>query len=119
MADEFMKRFARGNTYRRYAVRRVIVDSLARETDPDELWEALLWLGKTSRTVTDGSLQFAFSKIRNPQDGNVLQMRPSTADQRAAVAQALAAKFRAQEALEGQQALELEAAPTTTEDKPA
>lgn len=64
MADAFLERFARGNTYGRRQVRRVVVDALANETDPGELWRALLRLGETSKPVTAGTLQFAFSDIR-------------------------------------------------------
>lgn len=96
MADAFMDRFRKGNSYRRYQVRQTIAAALANEADPDELWSALLRLGGLSKPVSNGTLQFAFSEIRQPPD-NVVQMRGSTADQRVATGQALAAKFRAEE----------------------
>lgn len=64
MTDAFLKRFARGNSYKPRQVRTTIVDALANETDPDELWRALLRLGETSKPVSAGTLQFAFSDIR-------------------------------------------------------
>ncbi|MCX5365878.1 hypothetical protein OG864_45090 [Streptomyces sp. NBC_00124] len=110
MADAFMDRFRKGNSYRRYHVRQAIVDALANDTDPDELWTALKRLGGLSKPVSNGTLQFAFSEIRSQRAlaaadaDNVVQMRPSTADQRVATGQALAAKFRAEE--EARRALE-------------
>jgi hypothetical protein len=98
MADAFMERFRRGNSYRRYQVRQTIAAALANQTDPDELWSAMLRLGELSKPVSTGSLQFAFSEIRNPPD-NVRRLHAgrSTADERVAQGQALAAMFREQE----------------------
>ncbi|MGW0626475.1 hypothetical protein [Streptomyces sp. NPDC002758] len=109
MTDAFLDRFRRGNSYRRYQVRQTIADALANETDPDELWSALLRLGGLSKPVSNGTLQFAFSEIRQQPD-NVVQMRGSTADQRVAQGQALAAMFREQEQRE------LESAPPANQE---
>jgi hypothetical protein len=97
MADAFMDRFRKGNSYRRYLVRQAISAALDNDTDPDELWAAMVRLGGLSKPVTINSLQFAFSEIRQQQADNVVQMRPSTATQRWTEGQALAAKFRAEE----------------------
>jgi hypothetical protein len=97
MTDSFMERFRKGNSYRPHQVRQTIADALANETDPDELWAAMVRLGGLSKPVSAGSLQFAFSEIRQQQASNVHQMRPSTATQRWTEGQALAAKFRADE----------------------
>jgi hypothetical protein len=64
MTDSFLRRFAQGNAYGKRQVRRVIVDTLENGTDPDELWAALTRLGDMSKPVTPGTLQFAFSEIR-------------------------------------------------------
>ncbi|MGW2223868.1 HNH endonuclease [Streptomyces formicae] len=66
MTDAFLERYARGNSYRRRQIRTVIADALANGTDSSELWRALEQLGETSKPVTANTLQFAFSKIRNP-----------------------------------------------------
>lgn len=97
MADAFMDRFRRGNSYRRYQVRQTISTALANDADPDELWSAMVRLGELSKPVSSGTLQFAFSEIRSRQADNVVPMRPSTADERVATGQALAAMFREQE----------------------
>lgn len=64
MADAFLERYGRGNSYRRRQVRTTIADALGNETDPNELWDALEQLGNTSSPVSANALQFAFSKIR-------------------------------------------------------
>lgn len=64
MTDSFLERFARGNSYGRRQVRGVIADTLGNGANPDELWVALLRLGDTSKPVSAGTLQFAFSEIR-------------------------------------------------------
>ena len=69
MTDAFLDRFARGNSYKRRQVRTVIADALANEADPDELWAAVLRLGETSKPVSAGTLQFAFSDIRKTAAG--------------------------------------------------
>jgi hypothetical protein len=75
MTDAFLDRFARGNSYKRRYVRTAIADALANETDPDELWLALLRLGETSKPVSAGTLQFAFSDIRKAASAaNVYQL---------------------------------------------
>jgi len=96
MTDAFLERFARGNAYNRRHVRGVIADTLANGTDPDELWSALQRIGGLSKPVSPGTLQFAFSELRRKPD-NVVDIRPSTADERVATGQALAAMFREQE----------------------
>jgi hypothetical protein len=75
MADAFLDRFARGNSYKRRQVRTTIADALANDTDSSELWRALEQLGETSKPVTANTLQFAFSKIRGTyQPGNVIDL---------------------------------------------
>ncbi|ELP67714.1 HNH endonuclease domain protein [Streptomyces turgidiscabies Car8] len=96
MTDAFLDRYRTGNAYNRRQVRKVIADTLANGTDSNELWRALERLGSLSKPVSPGTLQFAFSEIRQPVD-NVVQMRGSTADQRVAAGLALAAKFREEE----------------------
>ncbi len=97
MTDTFLERYARGNAYSQRQVRKVVADTLANGTDADELWQALDRLGSLSKPVSAGTLQFAFSELRRMRPDNVVQMRPSTADERVAQGQALAAKFRAEE----------------------
>lgn len=75
MTDAFLERYARGNTYGRRQVRKVVADTLANSTDPDELWRALDRLGGLSKPITPGTLQFAFSEIRQAQPaGNVIAL---------------------------------------------
>ncbi|MDH6610249.1 5-methylcytosine-specific restriction endonuclease McrA [Streptomyces sp. SAI-208] len=112
MTDAFMTRFRKGNSYRPRQVRQTIADALANQADPDELWAAMTRLGELSKPVSAGSLQFAFSEIRQQQLDNVRQLRPSTATVRWTEGQALAAKFRAEE----QRALE---AARSDQEKPA
>jgi 5-methylcytosine-specific restriction endonuclease McrA len=73
MTDAFLERYARGNAYKRRQVRQVIADTLDNGTDSGELWKALERLGETSKPVTPGTLQFAFSEIRKPV-GNVIAL---------------------------------------------
>ncbi|MEU1088901.1 HNH endonuclease [Streptomyces sp. NPDC005892] len=76
MTDAFLDRYRAGNTYSQRQVRRVITDTLANETNPDELWAALERLGATSKPVTSGTLQFAFAEIRKGATGaDVLPFR--------------------------------------------
>lgn len=96
MTDAFLDRYRTGNAYNRRQVRKVIADTLANGTDSGELWRALERLGSLSKPVSPGTLQFAFSEIRQPAD-NVVQMRGSTADQRVAAGLALAEMFREEE----------------------
>jgi 5-methylcytosine-specific restriction endonuclease McrA len=110
MTDSFLDRYRTGNAYSQRQIRKVVAETLRNGTDPDELWRALERLGSLSKPVSAGTLQFAFSEIRNPQVSNVVEMRPSTADARVAAGQALAAKFREEE----QRALE--AGPTTNQE---
>jgi hypothetical protein len=75
MADAFLDRFARGNSYKRRQVRTTIADALGNGTDPAELWRAVELLGESSSPVSANSLQFAFSKLRRAaQASNVLQL---------------------------------------------
>ena len=64
MTDAFLERYKAGNAYNARQIRRVIADTLANSTDPDELWAALERLGASSKPVTNGTLQFAFAEIR-------------------------------------------------------
>lgn len=64
MADAFLERYSRGNAYNRRQIRRTIADTLANDTSPDELWDALQRLGDLSKPISAGTLQFAFSDIR-------------------------------------------------------
>lgn len=115
MTDAFLERFARGNAYTRRQVRSVIADTLTNGIDPHELWAALQRLGESSKPISAGTLQFAFSDLRaaertaRPQQGAFLiplpggqpaTARPSTTDQRVAEGLALAARLRAQQARE-------------------
>jgi hypothetical protein len=97
MTNSFLDRYRAGNAYSQRQVRKVIADALANGTNADELWIALERLGSLSKPISAGTLQFAFSEIRSQKANNVVQMRGSTADQRVATGQALAAMFREQE----------------------
>ncbi|MGW0920160.1 hypothetical protein ACWD3J_14220 [Streptomyces sp. NPDC002755] len=66
MTDAFLDRFARGNAYNKRHVRKVIADTLANGTDPNELWKAIERLGSLSKPISAGTLQFAFSELRKP-----------------------------------------------------
>jgi hypothetical protein len=69
MTDSFLERYRTGNAYSRRQVRTVIADTLTNGTNPDELWSALERLGATSKPVSPGTLQFAFSELRKPTVG--------------------------------------------------
>ncbi|MBV9023345.1 MAG: HNH endonuclease [Streptomycetaceae bacterium] len=107
MTDAFLERFARGNAYGRRQIRRVIADTLANGTDSNELWQALLRLGETSKPVSAGTLQFAFAKIREAAlpaaagAENVIQLPTGLyatgTDRRVAEHLALAAQMKAEE----------------------
>lgn len=90
------------------AVRRAIGDALSNGVTSDELWQALDRLGALSKPVTGGTLQFAFSEIRKP--NNVVALpgqlgaRRSTTDDRVAQGLALAEHFRRLEAQQGDSA---------------
>lgn len=98
MTDAFLDRYRTGNAYSRRQVRTTISDALTNGTDPDELWKALDRLGATSKPVSAGTLQFAFSEIRKA--SNVIALpgqARSTTDERVAAGLALAAELRALE----------------------
>jgi hypothetical protein len=98
MTDAFLDRYRTGNAYSRRQVRTVIADTLTNGTSPDELWSALERLGATSKPVSPGTLQFAFSEIRKPSNVITLPGQPrSTTDDRVAAGLALAAELRALE----------------------
>ncbi|MEU1787055.1 hypothetical protein ABZ553_14515 [Streptomyces sparsogenes] len=104
MTDAFLDRYRAGNAYSQRQVRKVIADALANGTDSGELWKALERLGSLSKPVSAGTLQFAFSEIRQQAAlpaaagaDNVVPLagrRPSTSDLR--VQQALEAGRRLQ-----------------------
>lgn len=70
MTDAFLERFLPGNAYNQRQVRKVIADTLANGTDSGELWKALERLGSLSKPVSAGTLQFAFSEIRQAQNAS-------------------------------------------------
>ncbi|WP_282790852.1 HNH endonuclease signature motif containing protein [Streptomyces sp. CC224B] len=70
MTDAFLKRYARGNAYKQRQVRQVVADALANGTDASELWRALERLGSLSKPISAGTLQFAFSEIRQAQNAS-------------------------------------------------
>lgn len=75
MTDAFLDRYARGNAYNKRQVRKVIADTLGNGTDSGELWRALERLGSLSKPVSPGTLQFAFSEIRQAsQPSNVIAL---------------------------------------------
>ncbi|MEC4016031.1 HNH endonuclease [Streptomyces sp. H27-D2] len=102
MTDAFLARFSHGNSYKARQVRGVVADTLANDTDPDELWRALIRLGETSKPVTANTLQFAFSDIRKNTPSNVIQLANGQAlsgtDARVAAHSALTEQLRALEA---------------------
>jgi 5-methylcytosine-specific restriction endonuclease McrA len=73
MTDAFLERYKAGNAYSQRQVRKVIADALANGSDADELWRALERLGGLSKPISNGTLQFAFSEIRN-QANNVVRI---------------------------------------------
>lgn len=70
MTDAFLERYRAGNAYSQRQVRKVIADALANGTDSGELWKALERLGSLSKPVSAGTLQFAFSEIRQAQSAS-------------------------------------------------
>ncbi|MFF3928190.1 HNH endonuclease [Streptomyces hirsutus] len=70
MTDAFLERYRAGNAYNQRQVRKVIADTLANGTDSGELWKALERLGSLSKPVSAGTLQFAFSEIRQAQNAS-------------------------------------------------
>ncbi|MEU1497341.1 HNH endonuclease signature motif containing protein [Streptomyces sp. NPDC005732] len=77
MTDAFLDRYARGNAYNARQVRKVIADTLANGTASDELWRALERLGSLSKPVSAGTLQFAFSELRQAQNASNVIALPS------------------------------------------
>ena len=77
MTDAFLDRYARGNAYNKRQVRKVIADTLANGSDSNELWRALERLGSLSKPVSPGTLQFAFSEIRQAQSASNVFALPS------------------------------------------
>jgi hypothetical protein len=75
MTDAFLARHLSGNAYNRRQVRKVIADTLTNGTDSGELWRALERLGSLSKPISAGTLQFAFSEIRQAsQPSNVIAL---------------------------------------------
>jgi hypothetical protein len=75
MTDAFLDRHLSGNAYNRRQVRKVIADTLTNGTDSGELWRALERLGSLSKPISAGTLQFAFSEIRQAsQPSNVIAL---------------------------------------------
>ncbi|KIZ16889.1 hypothetical protein SNA_18090 [Streptomyces natalensis ATCC 27448] len=75
MTDAFLERYARGNAYNKRQVRKVIAETLANGTTSSELWQALERLGFLSKPVSAGTLQFAFSELRQTQNpSNVIAL---------------------------------------------
>jgi 5-methylcytosine-specific restriction endonuclease McrA len=70
MTDAFLERYRSGNAYSQRQVRKVIADALANGTDSGELWRALERLGSLSKPVSAGTLQFAFSELRQHQNAS-------------------------------------------------
>lgn len=64
MTDAFLDRYKAGNAYSARQVRKVIADALNNGTDSGELWKALERLGSLAKPVSAGTLQFAFSELR-------------------------------------------------------
>jgi len=77
MTDAFLDRYARGNAYNKRQVRKVIADTLANGSDSNELWRALERLGSLSKPVSPGTLQFAFSEIRQAESASNVFALPS------------------------------------------
>ncbi|MGX1129944.1 hypothetical protein RKD49_002134 [Streptomyces glaucescens] len=70
MTDAFLERYRSGNAYSQRQIRKVIADALGNGTDPGELWQALERLGSLSKPVSAGTLQFAFSELRQAQQAS-------------------------------------------------
>lgn len=70
MTDAFLERYAHGNAYKRRQIRTTIADALTNGTDSGELWKALERLGSLSKPVSAGTLQFAFSELRQAQNAS-------------------------------------------------
>lgn len=77
MTDAFLDRYRAGNAYSQRQVRKVIADALANGTDSGELWQALERLGSLSKPVSPGTLQFAFSEIRQAHSASNVIALPS------------------------------------------
>lgn len=75
MTDAFLDRYKAGNAYGQRQVRKVITDTLANGTQPEELWRALERIGQCSKPVSPGTLQFAFAELRKQaQTSNVIAL---------------------------------------------
>ncbi|KOG33321.1 hypothetical protein [Streptomyces resistomycificus] len=77
MTDAFLDRYRAGNAYSQRQVRKVIADALANGTDSGELWQALERLGSLSKPVSPGTLQFAFSEMRQAHSASNVIALPS------------------------------------------
>ncbi|MFG3136065.1 HNH endonuclease [Streptomyces sp. NPDC048211] len=102
MTKAFLNRYKAGNAYSQRQVRKVIADALSNGTDSGELWKALERLGSLSKPVSAGTLQFAFSELRQASNAsNVIALSSgqvlSGTDATVAGWAALAASFDSEE----------------------
>ncbi|MCX5202428.1 helix-turn-helix domain-containing protein [Streptomyces sp. NBC_00237] len=66
IADKWWEQYGRTTAQSKRAIRRAIDDTLRNGVEAAELWQALVRLGDLSKPVTGGTLQFAFSELRKP-----------------------------------------------------
>lgn len=96
MLAKWWEQYGRRTAQGKHTIRRAIADALSNGVEPSELWQALARLGDLSKPVTGGTLQFAFSELRQPRaaqpaavGGNVVPLQPgrpaATADHNAGV----------------------------------
>lgn len=67
MFTEWWEQYSRTTAQSKRDIRRTISQALDNGIDPSELWQALVRLGELSKPVTGGTLQFAFSELRQEQ----------------------------------------------------
>ncbi|MEU5425148.1 hypothetical protein AB0H73_06015 [Streptomyces olivoreticuli] len=66
MLEAWWRQYGRRTAQGRKSVRTAIAEALANGNDSAELWQAITHLGDLSKPVTGGTLQFAYSRIRQP-----------------------------------------------------
>ncbi|MGW2861878.1 helix-turn-helix domain-containing protein [Streptomyces sp. NPDC001205] len=69
MRDKWWEQYGRTTAQGKHSVLRAIAEALSNGVEPDDLWQALVRLGGLSKPVTGGTLQFAFSEMRQAAAG--------------------------------------------------
>lgn len=75
--DGWWERYGHRTAQGKRTVHAAITEALDNGLDPNELWDALVRLGDTSKPVTGGTLQFALSDVRKTTEAKVVALRPN------------------------------------------